>query len=92
MTLTVKNLGDHCPKPESVHQQQLGGFLQCLLVCYIVSQSYLAELCQDVADEIDAYDHLSLLGPVSQLSLLAIMHIPPRFIHLALGTVQAGGI
>ena len=54
---------------------------------YTASRYKLAEVCQAVPEKIDAHDHLSLLGPVGQLSLLAIMHFPPRFILLALGTI-----
>ena len=43
---------------------------------YTASRYKLAEVCQAVTDKIDAHDHLSLLGPVGQLSLLAIMHFP----------------
>ena len=43
---------------------------------YTASRYKLAEVCPAVPEKIDAHDHLSLLGPVGQLSLLAIMHFP----------------
>ena len=85
MTSKGLDLRKHCPKVGVFHQHQLGGFPQCSLMLYTASQPQLAEVCQAVADETDVHDLLSLLGPVGQLSLLVIMHLLPRFIHVALG-------